>query len=154
MAERAGISFLDATKLSLFDLVLLATAGRAAGQAAGAATGQATGQGEGDPASRDVQDGGDVSEDQDGPLPPNRFRFNGTCHNMRPVPWKLLYAMWGRESRHVNDVEAEVWEDSLPPEKTGTTMYRVNKVLEKAGYPSKLSRCADFLTWVSAEFPK
>ena len=41
LAERAGISFRDATRLSLFDLVLLATAGRAA--AAGPAT--ATGPG-------------------------------------------------------------------------------------------------------------
>lgn len=69
LAERAGISFLDATRLSLLDLVLMAAGGRAAGAAT------AAGQGASDPVEPPPQ-----PPDGDGYVPISRLwgeRFPG-----------------------------------------------------------------------------
>ena len=95
----------------------------------------------------------DAPPDADGPLFGNWFCYAGNRYSVRPTPWKLLKAMWGHDSLHINAVEAEVWGDDLPPAKIGPTLNRANNVLAKAGYPRRLSHRGEAIDWISAKFP-
>lgn len=86
----------------------------------------------------------------DGPLPGNRFRFAGQPHDMRPVPWKLLNAMWDRDERNMLDVEEEVWQIAIADgSQLKSAMHDLKNFLERVGYPRYLSKArrSDSLVW-------
>jgi hypothetical protein len=72
--------------------------------------------------------------DTDGPLLPNIFRWRGNRVELAPIPWKLPNALWGRDSRPVEEVTAEVWGDNDATEsRIKTALGRMNESLLTAG---------------------
>ncbi|NLF72448.1 MAG: hypothetical protein GX575_25720 [Candidatus Anammoximicrobium sp.] len=84
----------------------------------------------------------------DGPLPGNRFRYDGRVHDMRPVPWKLLAALWERDERNMHDVEEEVWEVGGGSQ-LKDAMHDLKDFLQSIGYPRYVSKArrSDSLVW-------
>ncbi len=85
---------------------------------------------------------------KDAPLDGNRFLFDGTIHDMSPVPWRLLNAMWGQDQRDMHTVEDEVW-DVPGDNELRNGLSQLKKFLEAIGYPQYVSksRRSDFLVW-------
>ncbi len=86
--------------------------------------------------------------EQDGPLDGNRFRFAGQVHEMSPVPWKLLAAMWERDERDMHDVEEEVWEVAGGSQ-LDDAKHDLKAFLRGIGYPRFVSKArrSNSLIW-------
>ena len=89
-------------------------------------------------------------EQQDGPLPGNRFCWDGKVYQTTTVLWKLLESTWGDDYIDSLDVEESVWGDALAGETTLKSNVRdLNAFLKKSGYPKRLSkvRGQNLLVW-------
>jgi len=86
----------------------------------------------------------------DGPVAGNRFWFQGKCHDLPTISWRLLSAMWDRDSRDVAEVEDEVW-DIPSGDARRAGIRAVNEFLSQIGYLRRLSkpRGCDALIWKS-----
>jgi hypothetical protein len=86
---------------------------------------------------------------EDGPLIGNRFRFENLTHDLSPVLWKLLNAMWSHEIRNSIDVEEEVWGTVLSGDQLKSAMRNLNDKLKSINYPRRLSKVyrEDQLVW-------
>ncbi|MEX1028283.1 MAG: hypothetical protein WD049_09820 [Candidatus Paceibacterota bacterium] len=84
----------------------------------------------------------------DGPLDGNRFRFGGEVRSLAHIPWRLIDAMWGKDSRDANEVTDEIWEVATGDE-LKSAMRDANKFLANIGYPQKLSKATrtDTIVW-------
>jgi hypothetical protein len=101
---------------------------------------------------RRAKSGKDASDPpgDNGPIPGNRFRFNGQVHAVAPLVWRLLSAMWQHDSRDVRDVNDEVWDVANEPEDAGRKLRsEVNSFLGKIGYPRQIfkARREETLYW-------
>lgn len=94
------------------------------------------------------------TEKPDGPFDVGYFRYGGVVHELQPIPWKLLNAMWQSDIRDIEDVEAEVW-DALTDNTEGfkRAKTRVNEFLKRIGHPKRLSqkRGGDTIAWTQAK---
>lgn len=72
----------------------------------------------------------------DGPFPPNRCRWRGETHELPPIPWLLLKALWHHDTRPVADVVPEVWgEDKGTDGAIKSALAKMNSRLAEAGIP-------------------
>lgn len=91
---------------------------------------------------RDFQGDETGKSGQDGPILGHRFRWQGEVHSLSPIPWKLLYAMWGHDTCDMHDVEDEIYgQDSVVGEnELPQAQKRLNKFLNSIGYPRRVSK--------------
>ena len=99
-----------------------------------------------------ASDAGQPAASVDGPKPGNRFRWDGITHELTSVTWRLVEAMWGHASQHLDDIQDEVW-GKTPPENMGSSVRNANKELKKIGYSKRISkvRKSDELVWKNAK---
>lgn len=45
----------------------------------------------------------------DGPVPPNRLRWQGQCHELQPRVWGLIHFMWSRNEAPEDELQLKVW---------------------------------------------
>lgn len=89
---------------------------------------------------------------QDGPVPPDAFRWNGTLQKGCPgTAWRLLDTLWKEQNRTslISDLADPVWRDHaiVPDEnQVGHVRKKTNKFLNDHQIPFKVSKKGDYIS--------
>lgn len=92
-----------------------------------------------------------TGEGNDGPHPPNLFRWGGKTVELPPIPWKLLKAIWDAVGKRMltNDAGMAVWEDDeYSRDAMNAAKKRVNQSITDAGCPLSLREKNGYLALI------
>lgn len=89
---------------------------------------------------------------QDGPVPPDAFRWNGNlCDGCPGIAWRLLDALWKKDNKtsKIEDLKEPVWHEhsiAIDENQIGDVRKKVNKFLKEHKIPFQVSKKGEFIT--------
>ena len=83
----------------------------------------------------------------DGPREPKSFSWNERELELEWIPWRLLIAMWNKDTLSVTEIYKFVWGGFGEDGSIRTALVKINHVFDQLGYPRRLRKSVTTIFW-------